>query len=89
MAQLHVCCCMYTCCMYAGPKFAPDFWGIISRGLSSILVKEEVFDAIVTMVYAVLVMGEVDKQFSAWLGGNEISQGFLNRDSDGEQFKTY
>ena len=23
MAQLHVCCCMYTCCMYAGSKFGP------------------------------------------------------------------
>ena len=32
MAQLHVCCCMYTCCMYAGPKFAPVFLGnYISR----------------------------------------------------------
>ena len=59
------------------------------RGLNSLLIEEEVFNAIVTMVYAVFVMGEVDKQFSAWLGGNEISQGFLSRDSDGEQFKTY
>ena len=23
VAQLHVCCCMYTCCMYAGSKFGP------------------------------------------------------------------
>ena len=37
------------------------------RGLNSLLVEEEVFNAIVTMVYAVFVMGEVDRSFlSVW-----------------------
>ena len=40
---------------------------VCMRGLDSFLVDEEIFDAIVTMVYAVFVMGEVDRSFlSVW-----------------------
>ena len=51
----------------------------------SVLGDEEIFYVIVAMVYAVLVMGEVDRSFFVCLGGNEISQGFLSRNSDGER----
>ena len=36
---------------------------VYMRGLASFLVGEEIFDAIFTMVCAVFVMGEVERQF--------------------------